>query len=37
LGEEEESGIQFLPDQEEILSELWEMAESNKEDEETMD
>jgi len=29
--------IQFLPDQEEILSELREMAESNEEDEETMD
>src|SRR5271155_5457609 len=37
LREEEECGIQFLPDQEEILPELREMAESNEEDEETMD
>jgi len=37
LGEEEECEIQFLPDQEEILSELREIAESNEEDEEMMD
>ena len=37
LGEEEECGIQFLADQDEILCELREMAESEEEDEETMD
>jgi hypothetical protein len=37
LGEEEECGIQFLPDQDEILSELRDMAESNEEDEEAID
>jgi hypothetical protein len=40
LGEEEACGIQFLPDQEEILNELpdmADMAESNEEDEEAID
>src|SRR5271170_6308554 len=37
LGEEEEYGIQFLPDQEEILNELWEIVDANEEDEEAID
>ena len=37
MGEEEEYGIQFLADQDEILYELREMAESEEEDEEMMD
>ena len=37
LGEEEECGIQFLPDQDELLNQLKEMAEGNEEDEEAID